>query len=241
MPASHFGGFLKIDTAAVVHVGPFVDATDFVTPETGLTLGAADYAEALKAGASAVTDISGLTFTAITGANGMYTLALTASETDTVGPLTIYIADTNVCVPVAMTFIVLPANVYDSFVAGSDYMQTDVTQINGNASSGFLSGTDHIKADVTKVSGDSTAADNLEASLEGLVEGTVQTGSTTTSVTTNLTESTNDHYNGRRIVFRSGNLAGQGAEITDYSGSSKALTVSTLTEAPSNGDTFVIV
>ena len=39
---------LRQSTSIDIRVGPFVDATDAVTPETGITLGAADQAEVLK-------------------------------------------------------------------------------------------------------------------------------------------------------------------------------------------------
>lgn len=51
-----------------------------------------------------------------------------------------------------------------------------------------------------------------------------------------------DHYNGRIIVFTTGTLAGQACTIQDYSleGLYGHFTVSQLTSAPVNGDTFAI-
>ena len=72
--------------------------------------------------------------------------------------------------------------------------------------------------------------------------GEAATGTlSTTQMTTNLTEATDDHYNGRIVVFITGVLAGQATDITDYTGSTKLITMTALTEAPSNGDRFVIV
>jgi len=76
----------------------------------------------------------------------------------------------------------------------------------------------------------------------------VQTASTINDTTptadnfnTALTETTDDHYNGLLLMFTSGNLAGQARTIVDYDGSNKTITVHpSLTEAPSNGDAFVI-
>lgn len=208
--------FLRQSTAATVMVGPFVDETDGFTAETGMTLAGMNDAEAIKSGSGSVTDISALTFTHVQG--GHYTLALTSAETDTLGRLRLFFRDVGVARPLFIDFMVIPADVYDSLVAGTDKLPVDVAEI----------------------SGDATAADALEAGLEGLVTGVVQTGSSVTVVNTNLTEATDDHYNGRTITFRSGVLAGQSADITDYNGTSKALTVPTLTDAPGNGDTFVI-
>lgn len=79
-------------------------------------------------------------------------------------------------------------------------------------------------------------------SFQGVVNGQAATGTlTTTAFTTNLTEATDDHYNGRIVVWLTGALAGQATDITDYTGSTKLVTVTAMTEAPSNGDRFVIV
>ena len=80
----------------------------------------------------------------------------------------------------------------------------------------------------------------LNAGASGLVYSTCTAGSSVTEIRTNLTEATNDHYNGRTITFLSGALAGQSSDITDYVGSTKYLTVTALTEAPANTDSFVI-
>lgn len=95
-------------------------------------------------------------------------------------------------------------------------------------------------ADVEKLDGDATAAANLKRGATGLVLGSVASGATTTVIPTDLTEATNDHYNGRYITFTSGALLGQSSDITDYFGTGKELTVTALTEAPNQGDTFVI-
>lgn len=210
--------YLKQSTAVKVAVGPFVDSSDNVTPETGITLGAADQAELLKHDASSPTDISSNTWAAISGCDGWYNLTLSTTDTNTAGMMRVIVQDSSVCLPVTVEFMVVPANMYDSLVGGTDTLEVDVTAI----------------------SGDMTAADNLEAGAKAIVPSSVATGSSTTSVVTNLTEATDDHYNGRTITFTSGALDGESASITDYNGTTKTLTVSTMTEAPSNTDTFVI-
>lgn len=212
-----FGGFLKQSTQVKVTIGTIVDAADGYTPETTVTLGAADQAELMKHDGSSLTDIASNTWAHL--ADGIYNLTLTTSDTNTLGRLTFHLVDTSVCRPIRVDFMVLPANVYDSFVGGTDMLDVNVAQI----------------------SEDATAADNLERMAEGGVPLTIITGSSTSVIATNLTEATNDHYNGRTLTFTSGALAGQSAEITDYNGATKELTVSVLTEAPTNGDTAVIV
>lgn len=98
-----------------------------------------------------------------------------------------------------------------------------------------------MSADVQGVVGSTTSASKMKSVFDSLVTGQAQTGTlSTTQMSTNLTETTDDHYNGRLITFLTGSLAGQQTNITDYDGASKTLTFTALTEAPSNGDTFVI-
>jgi hypothetical protein len=90
-------------------------------------------------------------------------------------------------------------------------------------------------------SGHATAG-TFGESFQGVFNGQAATGTlSTTQMTTNLTESTDDHFNGRIVVFLTGVLAGQATDITDYTGATKLITMTALTEAPSNGDRFVIV
>jgi len=126
--------FLKADTQADVRVGPCVDATDGVTPETGITLGAADQAELLEHDGSATTDISGNTFAAVTGCDGWYDLTLTAAQLDTEGMVTVVVQDSSVMLPVFKDFMVVNANVFDSLfaAAATDYLQADMLQISGS-------------------------------------------------------------------------------------------------------------
>ncbi len=102
--------------------------------------------------------------------------------------------------------------------------------------------TNQVTANVTAISGSSDAADNLEASAKTIVVAAATSGTlTTTAMTTTLTETTDDHYNGRIIIWTSGVLKDQATDITDYTGATKLLTYTATTEAPSDGDTFVIV
>ncbi|KKL62641.1 hypothetical protein LCGC14_2183150, partial [marine sediment metagenome] len=53
----------------------------------------------------------------------------------------------------------------------------------------------------------------------GLVTGSAEAGTlSTTQMTSDLAEATDDHYNGRTVVWTSGVLAGQASDITDYLG-----------------------
>jgi hypothetical protein len=112
--------------------------------------------------------------------------------------------------------------------------------------SDYTDGTSNQPVDAVKISGDSTAADRLEAMMDSCPIGTVDNTSftpTTTAFETNITEATADHFNDRICLFVTGNLAGQQKAVTDYalSGGRGKFTVNALTEAPANGDTFILV
>ena len=97
-------------------------------------------------------------------------------------------------------------------------------------------------ADVTKINGSATAAAQLALSADTIVSG-IATGTptTTTMAASALTEATNDHYNGRVIIWTSGVLANQATDITAYTGSTKTFTFTAVTEAAAATDTFIIV
>lgn len=85
-------------------------------------------------------------------------------------------------------------------------------------------------------------AGSFGESFQGIVNGEAAAGTlTTTQFTTNLTEATNDHYNGRIVVWLTGALTGQATDITAYTGATKLVTVTAMTEAPAATDRFVIV
>jgi hypothetical protein len=102
-----------------------------------------------------------------------------------------------------------------------------------------------IEIELDQIDYQSDSYAKLEASAGTIVTGNPVAGTlSTTEMTTNLTETTDDHYNGRVLVFTSGTLYGQATNITDYDGASKKLTFTALTEAPQTGGqltSFVIV
>lgn len=123
---------LRQSTAITVRIGPAMDASDGVTPETTLALGAADQAELLKNNGAATVDISGRTFAAVAGSDGWYDLSLTAADVDTLGSVDIVIQDTDLCAPVFKSFSVVSAAYYDSKY-GSAGMPANLMAVGGQA------------------------------------------------------------------------------------------------------------
>lgn len=122
--------YLKEATAGqVVPLGPFLDDADGNTEEVGLTINAADIL-IWKDGATTLAAKNSGGATHIQ--NGVYYATLDATDTNTVGPLSIFVH-----VAGALFFrlacVVLPAQVYDSLIAGSDYLDTNAVQWAGVA------------------------------------------------------------------------------------------------------------
>ena len=113
--------------------------------------------------------------------------------------------------------------------------------------SGFAALNDPTAATIADAVWDEARADHTTQGTYGESHNSVESANvndasaTTTSFVTDLTETTDDHYIGLTIKFTTGNLAGQGTDITDYNGTTKAVTVTALTEAPANGDDFIIL
>jgi len=113
---------LKQSTAVTVLLGPFLDKTDGVTEEAGL---AGAGTEISKAGAA----FGAGPVLGTLDSDGWYPIALTTTHTNTLGDLTVKVHDAATHLPVWMHFTVLPANVYDALVSGSDALQVHTNEI----------------------------------------------------------------------------------------------------------------
>lgn len=118
---------LKQSTAVTIKMGPFVDETDGKTAETALTLSQADFRLTKNGGDFAQkNDTSSGTHDEI----GYYDVPLNTTDTNTLGLLKVSVHESG-ALPVWDDFLVVPAVVYDSLVAGSDNLQVDVVQLAG--------------------------------------------------------------------------------------------------------------
>jgi hypothetical protein len=112
---------LKQSTAATLVLGPFVDNLDGFTAETALSIAQADVRLSKNAGTFAQ---KGDTTAATHMENGYYSVPLSTTDTGTLGRLTIAVNKTG-ALPVFMHVTVVPANVYDSIVAGTNFLKVD--------------------------------------------------------------------------------------------------------------------
>ena len=156
--------YLKADTATTIRIGPFVDDSDGKTAETGLTISQADV-RLSKNGAAAAQKNDATSATH--DENGYYRVPLDTTDTNTEGTLDVCVSEAG-ALPVIAKFTVLPAEVYDSFVAGTDKLQVDLVQINGTAE-----GSTSIRANVVAAAGTQvTGADDFKADLTSLNDPT---------------------------------------------------------------------
>ena len=139
---------LKQSTQVDVLIGPLIDNGDFKAVEESVAYNATGIDVDVIKGVTKA-DVS-LANSAGDGywrhvANGYYAVTLSTTDTGTLGPLRVAFEATGV-LPCWEDFLVVPANVYDAMVAGTDYL----------------------KSDAVEISSSSTAADNVEANIGNL-------------------------------------------------------------------------
>lgn len=124
--------------------------------------------------------------------------------------------------------------------ANQTNIEADTQDIQGRLPAALVSS--RMDSDVRAINGNTASATKLALSADSIETGAAVTGTlSTTQMTTDLTEVTDDHYIGRVLIWTSGNLIRQVASVTDYLGSTKMLTFTIVTEAPVNGDTWIMV
>lgn len=110
-----------------IPLGPFVDSTDGNTAETGLTIANTDI-KLQKTGATTQANKNSGGATHI--ATGDYYTVLDAADTDTLGSLRVKVHVAG-ALPVWLDCVVLPANVYDSIVLGTDKLDANAVEFAG--------------------------------------------------------------------------------------------------------------
>lgn len=200
--------FLRQSTASQeVLLGPFVDSTDGNTAKTGLTIANTDI-KLHVAGATTLASKNSGGGTHIS--NGNYYCVLDATDTATLGSGAI-VVQVATALAVRHPFTVLSANIYDSFILGTDLFDVSTVQWTGTAvTAPSTAGTP--KVDISLINGSATTLAAHAAMLDSIVVGTVSTannaGSATTFRCANITEATASHYVGKQVYIRSGAQAG---------------------------------
>ena len=228
-----FGGILKQSTAVDVLIGPFVDSTDGDTEETALTINQADV-RLSKNGQTAAqkNDVTA----AAHDADGMYNCELDATDTDTVGQLTVYVHVAGALM-VRHDFQVIEEVVYDALYGSAATGALPVSDKTGFRLSS--TGVDDIWDEGTS---GHVAAGSFGAALAIARSGTAQAGAASTITLDASANANNDFYNNGWIFIVSGTGAGQGNTVSDYDGTTKVATVQdTWAVNPDNTSVFVVM
>lgn len=158
---------LKQSTAVDVIIGPFVDSTDGNTEETALSIASTD----VKLSKNGQTMAGKNDVTACAhDANGMYNCELDATDTNTVGQLTIFVHVSG-ALAVRHDYQVMEEATYDALfgasAAGFDANgRVDVGKWLGTAVTTSAT-TNKPEVDVNSISDDATAANNAELMFDG--------------------------------------------------------------------------
>lgn len=196
---------LKQSTAFTFRAGPFVDSTDGVTAETGLTIAQADIQISKAGGAFAQTSASPTT---THDTDGWYQCPLTSTDTNTVGPLTVQITMAG-ALPVWHDFVVVPANVYDSLVGGTDLLDVNTSQLGGTSQTGR-----DIGASVLLSSGTGTGQVSL-SSGRVLIQSGVQRAAALTKLQFTMVDSSGGLLTGLTVAGTVSKDGGSYASLTD--------------------------
>lgn len=141
---------LKQSTSTTRRFGPFLDEDDGKTQETSLTITQSDIRLSKVGGAFAQSNnTSGATH----DEKGWYYLTLDATDTATLGSLEVNIHVTG-ALPVWKEFMVVPANVYDSLVAGTDYLDAATVEVGSTAQTSIADAI--LKRDWTGMTGEAS-------------------------------------------------------------------------------------
>jgi hypothetical protein len=250
--------YLRQSTASQeILLGTFLDDDDGITPQTALSIANTDI-KLFKNGGTTFTNKNSGGATHI--ATGNYYAVLDATDTNTLGSMEIIVQMAD-CLPIRREYTVLPAQVYDSLILGTDLLQVDMTQIVGAAvsTSAAQLGVNIVNAGgvswasgpigAAQIATDAFDADAFAASaiteitnalLQPIRSGTAQAGGAGTITLDSGASAVNDFYNGNYVYISAGTGAGQMRLINDYVGSTKVASVRAWKTNPDNTSVFNI-
>lgn len=188
---------IEQSVAITIQMGPALDAGDGVAEETGLSptveLSKAHAAFAARDSASAINH----------DANGWYRVPLNTTDVATVGRLIAKFDDAAIHLPVWHEFTVVPANVYDSLVGGTDALQVHANEITADLINSTAIASAAI-ADQAVVS----VAGNVDGNVVGSVASVSGSVGSIAANGLNSTSVKSGALAGETIAAVSGNVAG---------------------------------
>lgn len=218
--------YLRQNTATIVTVGPFYDKTDGVTIEGALTITneRISFTVDLNDGSAptlVLDNVTGATsgtsndLNYITGCDaGLMQLELSAANTNYVGRAFLSITDAANHCPVFHEFTILPGQVYDSLILGTDLLDANASQLGGTSQTGR-----DIGASVLLSSGTGTGQISLASGAVTVGTNNDKTGYTVSTVSdkTGYSLSASQTFNVTGNI--TGNLSGSVGSVTGAVGS----------------------
>jgi len=147
---------LSQSAAYTVKIGPFVDDSNGTSAETGLTITQADIRLSKNGGNMAQ---KSNTSACVHDEIGYYDCNLATADTDTVGRLQLMVNEAG-ALPVWHEYMVVPSNVYNSLIGGTDYLAVDAVEISSNTAAA-----DNVEANIANLDG---AISSVTAAISGL-------------------------------------------------------------------------
>lgn len=134
--------------------------------------------------------------------------------------------------PEDFTLDVLPTEISYQQAGGSPALPDDLPAISIGQSQG---------SNIAALLGDVPTASNFAINCKNMEQATVQAGTPTVNeCLTDLTADTDNRYNGRVVLFTSGNVIRAAAIITGFDAGTGLLSYTTLAAAPEAGDTLLV-
>ena len=169
--------YLRQNTTTDVPFGPFVEASDGssykVTTITMPTTGT-QHVRVWKADGT----VTGLAGAITLFEPGWARLSIAASDVTSAGVVRYAIGNATNNMPVWREYMVVPANVYDSLILGSDFLQVDVQQVTGSAPSNAAIGSVAnltTGVNVTSINGGAVSYAQIKAQVSDPVNANVLT------------------------------------------------------------------
>lgn len=218
-----FRGFLKKSTAVTIKFGPIVDATDGYTAETALTAHAA-HIRLSKNGADIVAKNSATV--PAHDENGYWDVTLDATDTATLGILTVGWTDANSVVIVPQDYAVIDPNLYNPLFSTGELDLWTIRAATPMATTDVRSAMRYqLEASVATDANDNSVAANSQAmgSLLAQPATTVAVVTDAGEFTITAGSTTDDYYNQAMIIVLDVSDANRRAVrfIRDYTGATK--------------------
>jgi hypothetical protein len=249
--------YLKQSTSVDLPIGPFLDATDGITAESGLTITQPDVR--LKKGAAAWAQKAAAQ-TLTHEENGYYEVTLDATDTNTLGPLRLAVHESG-ALPVWEDFEVMPANVWDSLF-GADALQVHANEITADlitatsiaanaitsakVADGFITAAKLASDAITAAKIADGAIDRAtfaaDTGMQTIRSNTAQAGAAGSITLDASASAVDDFYLYTMIEIVGGTGIGQARIVGDYVGATKVATVvPNWATTPDNTSVFAVV